>query len=238
MRECKKLQDSVALYASGDLDAKDRSTVEAHLQSCSECRRAVDEMRALVAVASAEPVRVPDELAGRIAEQVNRQRAVAPPPSAFKWSTAFAFAAAVAVVFGAGVLVGIRLPGGEAPAGEAVVVSSPTAGGGHRAHVAARMQRDEPPERTQEVAAEPDESAPTAVAADSAEPTSPPAAGRAARRVVRHVYRAPGAVAPAHEAPAVSEPQEQRKPPAVKAPLPAGVDDVRLAAIPEGDLEW
>ncbi|MBV8355632.1 MAG: zf-HC2 domain-containing protein, partial [Candidatus Eremiobacteraeota bacterium] len=48
--------DDLELYALGDLEASERSTIEAHLAQCATCRRAVGEAEeTLAALADALP---------------------------------------------------------------------------------------------------------------------------------------------------------------------------------------
>ena len=51
-------------YADGALDARDRTNAERHLESCGQCRSAVDETRAVVSLAQRERAMVtaPSEL--------------------------------------------------------------------------------------------------------------------------------------------------------------------------------
>jgi len=125
MGECKRLMDLIALYAAGDLDERQSARVEAHLARCPQCRRAAAEMRTLVTAASAQRVGPPENLAARIAERVSRQPAVTPPHAPFRWSLAFGFAGALAVVFAAGVLVGFQLPGSKVQSYVATVAQPP-----------------------------------------------------------------------------------------------------------------
>ena len=114
MRRCTKLADLIALYASGDLDDNERARVETHLADCSECRRAVAEMRTLVAAASAERIAPPEELGSRIADQVSLRAALAPARGSIRWSVALSCVGAAAVVFAAGTLMGYQLTGPRA----------------------------------------------------------------------------------------------------------------------------
>jgi len=45
--------DRLSEYADGELDARERASVEAHLAGCAECRLALDELRAVAARAGA-----------------------------------------------------------------------------------------------------------------------------------------------------------------------------------------
>jgi hypothetical protein len=164
------LRDLIALYASGDVDEKQRARVEAHLARCPQCRRAAAEMRSLTAAASAQRVEPPADLAARIADRVSRQPTLAPPQAPFRWSLAFGFAGALAVVFAAGVLVGFQLPGSKVQSYVAAVAkpppnepSSASARVAAGPHIAAR------PEQPAGNAREP-------VAATSSLPSEPPAA--------------------------------------------------------------
>jgi predicted anti-sigma-YlaC factor YlaD len=46
---CSKLTNILALYAGGDLDARDARSVEEHLAVCPECRQELDELRSALA---------------------------------------------------------------------------------------------------------------------------------------------------------------------------------------------
>jgi len=215
MRGCNAMRDLVALYASGDLDEKERGRVEAHLAECNACRRAVADMRGVVAVAAAARVNVPDDLAARIAERVSRT--AVPTPSAqrsFRWSLALGYASAAVVVFAAGVLVGTQLPKmqsyisgvAQPPPRSIARVPPPTA---PQAPPAANPQQQA--QSTPQVEPAPPSSGPyvTAAAPGSMQAAVPPASAPAAR--------------PAG-------------PPPLKAPMPIGDDDLRLAALPQPDL--
>jgi hypothetical protein len=176
MSGCDRMQDLIALYASGDLDENERAQVDAHLDGCDACRRAVVQMRSLVDVASSERVAPPENLAVRIAEQL-RSGAVASGSarSSFRWSVALGFAGAAVVVFAAGMMVGFQLPGSKVHKYMAMIeqpppVSAPV----HTTRVANASRPGQP-------ASQANESAPSAVppetpstAASGGAPQPPP----------------------------------------------------------------
>ena len=63
--------DRLSEYLDGELEASDRTALEAHLRSCAECRKTLDEVRRVVARAQALDDRPPaTDLWPRIARQV------------------------------------------------------------------------------------------------------------------------------------------------------------------------
>src|ERR1700733_6089565 len=103
------------LYALGALDGTEMQELEAHVRSCSECARAVDEARqrvallALAAPAVAPPARVKEALLRQVrAERVpeaHRSEVVRPERSMrFVWLTpVFGVAAIIFAVLAAGI---------------------------------------------------------------------------------------------------------------------------------------
>ncbi|MGH9133060.1 MAG: anti-sigma factor domain-containing protein, partial [Ilumatobacteraceae bacterium] len=107
-----------AAYALDALDSRERAAFEAHYPSCEVCRADVVDFRATLAVvAEAEAVAPPDQLKGRLLDEIARTRQLSPflPSSVTdlaerrrrrrRWTATAVAAAAAAGVFTAGALV-------------------------------------------------------------------------------------------------------------------------------------
>jgi len=237
MKGCKGLQDLIALHASDDLAEKDRRRVEQHLQSCPECRRAAAAMRELVAAASRERVAPPQGLADRVMQRMQQRPLPARQPP-FRWFAALGYAAGLAVVFGAGILLGMQLTASSVHGGAGPVAASPPVSPArHHTDVAAG-----PPAREAPATVEQEEPAPAASMgyvgrAFQARRGSARAGARALQP--RHPDRGVAAEHPAlSPPPSLPEPPAPSEPPAIEAPLPAGLDDARLASAPEEEPGW
>jgi hypothetical protein len=220
------MRDLVALYASGDLDEKGCARVEAHLATCDACRRAVADMRGVVAVASAARISAPDDLAARIAERVSRIPAPAPGARrSFRWSLALGYGSVAVIVFAAGVLIGTQLPKMQSyisrvaqPPPESVARVPP-----------ATSPQPPAPANPQQIARAPQVArssdryrGPEDLAVEPAPPSS-----------ASSLTAAPQS-APA-EAPSSSAATSPAGPPPLQAPMPVGDDDMRLASLPQPD---
>lgn len=112
---CAEARDRLALYVDGELDAAASAETERHLDSCADCAREVEQLRALGERIRAEVEyhRAPDLLRERVrqavagsgAEKARRPRRRVP---ALHWLTAAASAAVVVAVFGIVHVQGLR----------------------------------------------------------------------------------------------------------------------------------
>jgi hypothetical protein len=92
------VRERVSAYIDRELTASERAGVEVHLRECAECAAAVEEMRAVDALARAQDVEAPagyfDTLPGRVRTRVAPPARVRVPA----WTLALAAGLAVAVV--------------------------------------------------------------------------------------------------------------------------------------------
>jgi hypothetical protein len=229
VRGCNELRDLVALYAAGDLDEKDRAQVERHLALCPECRRAAAEMSTLVSATSVQPVAPPEGLGERIMREVGRH-AVTTRRASVSWSAALGCAASVALVFGAGIWVGLQLPGSSVRGRLSPIAQAPPPGAAPDAISPAA----EPPP----VVATPRKpSTPTPAVAGASASQRRNVARPDSRNRSRH-----GSGDAAGSTDATDRDRWSAPPPAdpqvVVALPPAGLDDVRLIPAAEGNPGW
>jgi putative zinc finger protein len=70
-----QFSDRLSEYLDDELDAEDRASIDAHLATCSDCRRLLDELRRVVTTAQALPPRSPaSELWPGVADRISRPR--------------------------------------------------------------------------------------------------------------------------------------------------------------------
>jgi len=130
MAGCEKFEAALEDYASGELPRRDAERLGAHLESCHECREALEDARLagrLVAVfeGAAEPgpaftQRIMAQI--RVAERwVREQRSFWRPIEAWSWRLAFSAALALALLF----TYGLRSANSPAPASESSGVLVP-----------------------------------------------------------------------------------------------------------------
>ncbi|HEX7119206.1 MAG TPA: zf-HC2 domain-containing protein [Longimicrobiales bacterium] len=135
--------DRLSEYLDGELDAADRAALEAHLQGCAECAVALDELRAVIALAGSLEDRPPasdlwpgiarriaaERPAARVAELAERRREAV---TRISFSLPRLAAAAIALMLLSGGSVWLAMSG-RAPAPAAPVAETTTPGAGDRA---------------------------------------------------------------------------------------------------------
>jgi Putative zinc-finger len=108
---CKSLEESIALYAQGDLDPSRARYVELHLKSCASCQRFFKELEASQSLVKALADELPDPASfsivrQRVMQEVKRRQQARPAwwrclsPALAQWRPAWAAALAVLVAFG------------------------------------------------------------------------------------------------------------------------------------------
>ena len=109
MTRCQRQSSSdIELYFYGELEAAERSAVERHLRSCSDCRQALEELSTIRAALAARPrVDAPadadwTEFMQRLDRAVQLESRGGPPVAAVRegpqWPTYLAMAALLALV--------------------------------------------------------------------------------------------------------------------------------------------
>ena len=77
MAECSDIQAELSAYLDGELTAQERSTLEAHLSACPQCRAALDELRSVATVMSELPrVSAPSSLMTKIRRDIANEPAL------------------------------------------------------------------------------------------------------------------------------------------------------------------
>ncbi len=126
--------DRFSAYLDGEAPAGERTAIEAHLAECAECRRVLEELRAVTAWAPAYAgIEPPPETWARIAAGVDRAksaRLVPTSPRRFSLGQLAAAAAVVAVVSASSVWLVLRpaapaSPAGAEPAASVVSATAP-----------------------------------------------------------------------------------------------------------------
>ncbi len=105
---CAEARDRLPLYVDGELDAAASAEVERHLETCANCAREVEQLRALGASIRAEVEyhRAPDLLRERVRHAIEGSAApIARPPRrripVLRWASVAASVAVVVAAFGA-----------------------------------------------------------------------------------------------------------------------------------------
>ncbi|HVR71343.1 MAG TPA: anti-sigma factor, partial [Vicinamibacteria bacterium] len=92
------VSERMSAYVDRELPPADRAGVDAHLRECPDCARAVEEMRALDALARGQEVQAPegyfDALPGRLRGRLAPRAHARVPP----WTLALAAGLAVALL--------------------------------------------------------------------------------------------------------------------------------------------
>jgi anti-sigma factor RsiW len=101
---CDRANELMLDYASGEMHEEARRTFEAHLGSCPECRRELEQMSALLSRMEAEPQLEPtaDEIHSCVAVADRALKPIAPTRGVRRWAARaadYAFAGACAAVF-------------------------------------------------------------------------------------------------------------------------------------------
>lgn len=118
---CRRLRKSLVEYADGSLDGAQTQKVEAHLESCAECRQAVEKLAfSRSALSSLQTFEMPDEASARVfgtlQSAARGEKVQAPEQSrlGFLWSprTVGVAGTAVAVILGL-VIVVVAFTGGK-----------------------------------------------------------------------------------------------------------------------------
>ena len=65
-----QITDRLSAYLDGELSDAERASIEAHLQTCADCRAVLTDLRSIVAAASRLPETAPDR---ELWEDVSRQ---------------------------------------------------------------------------------------------------------------------------------------------------------------------
>lgn len=113
---CSEVQQRLDLYATKELTHAVRERIEAHLESCDQCREALARVRRfenLLTAASAPPV--PDGFAARVVARAKERQAIVadtePIPRVLLWSAwkRFEFSAGTAAALAAGLMLGVFL---------------------------------------------------------------------------------------------------------------------------------
>lgn len=73
---CREVQQKLDLLVRQEVTASERELIEAHLQSCDDCRQSLQRLRELEQVLAVVPVpRVPDGFAARVVAMAEQQHA-------------------------------------------------------------------------------------------------------------------------------------------------------------------
>jgi anti-sigma factor ChrR (cupin superfamily) len=116
-------------FLDGDLAPRDRRIVESHLSGCESCRRALDELSAVVRAAGelppvAPPDRIWESIAASLRERAPLSRPARPAPS---WRKAlYPALAAAAVLLGVSVWLVLRESGTKPPVDQAALANMVT----------------------------------------------------------------------------------------------------------------
>jgi hypothetical protein len=100
--------DRLNHYLDQELDSKDRRQLESHLERCEECRRALDELTAVVRAASElPPVAPPERIWEAIAASLIERKSLSKRP---RWPTVYfpALTAAAALLLGVSLWLALR----------------------------------------------------------------------------------------------------------------------------------
>lgn len=95
-----ELRESIAAYALNALSPEDAREVEAHLETCDECRRDLKALREVAAglATGVAPANLPAGLRARVLSAVQPQRTAPAVPRL--WAAGFAVAAVIAAMLG------------------------------------------------------------------------------------------------------------------------------------------
>jgi len=121
MRNCSDFRDNICAYIDNELAAAEKEAFEKHLETCSECRKETEEMRAIIGLCESLPLRElpPDfssELHAKLVAVAKRQddKVISiRKPGKFKFTrTVVSVAASVLIIFIAGIFYrfGINAP--------------------------------------------------------------------------------------------------------------------------------
>lgn len=114
-------------YLDQELDSKDRRRLESHLERCEGCRRALDELSAIVRAASElPPVAPPERIWETIAASLIERKSLAKGGS--RWRSVYlpALAAAAALLLGVSLWLVLRPAETPAPADQAALANMVT----------------------------------------------------------------------------------------------------------------
>jgi anti-sigma factor RsiW len=115
---CKSVQSKLDLFLAEELTATGRKQVEAHLQSCDDCRAELARLKQLLALLKSDSAipPVPEGFSSRLMAKASQRLAAHQPPetvpsSVRRWWTSVSFPklAEAAAILAAGLLIGVLM---------------------------------------------------------------------------------------------------------------------------------